>query len=371
MAATSDRFVIRIIVGFGVLAIGVLLLELLVLPRQYEGLFGRGQYWIGFGTSLLLAVAIIALGRYVERSRISPSRYRMIGGWFLAFLAGFVLLNVGFLLTARFSFSAIGAYAWVRWAAIFGGAAGIGFGWLWARSVERTVRAERASRAAESYQTQRDELELLNRYLRHDIRNHLTVVSGYLDVLEDHVDGEGESHLETVAENTTAAIELTETARELAEVLFDPDERTGRIALAEVLSEEIDRFESKFPAADVGIDGPVPDVDVVADDLANSVFRNLLANAVEHNDSADPQVRMAVETGPESVTVRIEDNGPGIPQGHRERIFEQGEKGLESEGTGMGLYLVKTLIERYDGRIEIEDADLGGAAFAIELPRAE
>ncbi|MEF8814471.1 MAG: PAS domain S-box protein [Halovenus sp.] len=72
-----------------------------------------------------------------------------------------------------------------------------------------------------------------------------------------------------------------------------------------------------------------------------------------------------------TVTVAVADNGPGIPEGATESIFGKGEKGLESAGTGMGLYLVRTLVERYGGEVTVADNDPRGAVFTVALPVAE
>jgi signal transduction histidine kinase len=69
------------------------------------------------------------------------------------------------------------------------------------------------------------------------------------------------------------------------------------------------------------------------------------------------------------VVVQIADNGPGVPDEQKNAIFGRGEKGLESEGTGIGLYLVETLVEDYGGDVWVDDADSGGAVFSVELPK--
>ncbi|MFC7114549.1 sensor histidine kinase [Natronoarchaeum sp. GCM10025703] len=71
------------------------------------------------------------------------------------------------------------------------------------------------------------------------------------------------------------------------------------------------------------------------------------------------------------MTVRIADNGPGVRESMKDDIFGKGEKGLESAGTGIGLYLVQSLVESYGGDIRVEDNDPTGAVFVVELQAAE
>lgn len=128
-------------------------------------------------------------------------------------------------------------------------------------------------------------------------------------------------------------------------------------------------MHSSYYHATVAVDGDLPDVTVLADDVLESVFRNLLKNATVHNDTETPAITVSALARDEYVVVRVDDNGPGVSDGPKQEIFEEGEQGLDSEGTGLGLYLVRTLVDRYGGDMWIEDTEPMGAVFAVELPR--
>lgn len=85
--------------------------------------------------------------------------------------------------------------------------------------------------------------------------------------------------------------------------------------------------------------------------MLSSVLRNFLNNAVQHNDKDTPVVRVFGTVYEDSFELRIADNGPGIPDEQKESIFGKGEVGLESPGTGIGLYLVRTLVDGYGGDV--------------------
>jgi signal transduction histidine kinase len=217
---------------------------------------------------------------------------------------------------------------------------------------------------------QRDDLRLLNQVMRHDIRNDLQLVEAYAELLDDHVDEEGESYLEVIKENTESAVGLTTTVRDLSRVMLREDAEPEGVALDRVLSQQVEEVRSSYSEAVFTVDGTIPSVEVLADEMLGSVFRNVLRNAVQHNDETLPVVDVTarVDDADQAAVVRIADNGPGVPPPQREEIFGKGEKGLDSPGAGIGLYLVRSLVEGYGGEVWVEDNEPKGAIFVIRLP---
>lgn len=222
-------------------------------------------------------------------------------------------------------------------------------------------------------QDQRDSLELLNAVVRHDIRNDLQTVLSYAEILayNGHVTDDGQAHVEKIQTNTDNAIELTTKARELAAVMLQNDADLTAVNLSRVLTETIEEVDSAFETAHFTTDRPQTEYRVRADDMLSAVFRNLLKNAVQHNDKPDPRITLTVRARAETVRVVIEDNGPGIPDGQKEVVFGEGDAGLDSDGTGLGLHLVQSLVDKYGGSIWIEDRDPEGTRFVTELPRCD
>jgi signal transduction histidine kinase len=217
---------------------------------------------------------------------------------------------------------------------------------------------------------QRDDLRLLNQVMRHDIRNDLQLVEAYAELLDDHVDEEGESYLEVIKENTESAVGLTTTVRDLSRVMLREDVEPEGVALDRVLSQQVEEVRSSYGEAVFTVDGTIPSVEVLADEMLGSVFRNVLRNAVQHNDETLPVVDVTarVDDADQAAVVRIADNGPGVPPPQREEIFGKGEKGLDSPGAGIGLYLVRSLVEGYGGEVWVEGNEPKGAIFVIRLP---
>ena len=232
---------------------------------------------------------------------------------------------------------------------------------VYSRDVSDRVRRQR------ELESQRDTLDLLNQVLRHDLRNDLQILRMYAREITERTDGEVTELAETIRRRSDHAVELTETARDIGRIVAGDTVPTERVDLRPVVRGEVGKLEAGGRDATVRVDGEIPDVIVLADDLLASVFGNLLRNAVQHNDG-DPTVAVSATADDDTVTVRVVDDGPGVPAGVRDAVFERGESGLDG-GTGMGLYLVKTLVDRYDGAIRVGDSDLGGAVFEVELVR--
>lgn len=227
--------------------------------------------------------------------------------------------------------------------------------------------------AAERLKRQRDDLRLLNQVTRHDIRNDLQVVGAYAELLDDHVDEQGQEYLDVIKRNTDSAVALTTTVRDLAEVMLRDEAEPGRVSLERTLSQQVEEIRSAYSEAVFTVEGSLPAVEVRADEMLTSVFRNLLRNAVQHNDKAPPTVAVSatVDEANDLAEVRIADNGPGIPENQRDDVFGKGEKGLDSPGAGIGLYLVRSLVEIYGGEVWVEDNEPEGTVFVVRLRLAE
>jgi len=105
------------------------------------------------------------------------------------------------------------------------------------------------------------------------------------------------------------------------------------------------------------------------------IFRNLIDNGMKYANEEDPRVNVAIQPdGENKVLVRVADNGPGIPHSLRHLIFGRfvrlgSELEREKPGTGLGLYIVRTMIGRLGGKIRIRDREPGpGTIFEVQLP---
>ncbi|WP_435102214.1 ATP-binding protein [Halarchaeum sp. P4] len=217
---------------------------------------------------------------------------------------------------------------------------------------------------------QRERLELLNRTFRHDLLNDVNVITARTTLLDDYVTDDGARYLDTVHERVTDMEERIQTMRSLMQAVEDDDHDLAPVPLATTLKGQVGEARDAYPSAAFEVETPVPDVAVYADDLLEDVFENLLTNAVEHNDADAPHVRVSAERDGDAVIVTVGDNGPGIEPERRDAVFELGEKGDESGGTGVGLNICERVVSSYGGEMHIGESSLGGAAFVVRLPIA-
>jgi signal transduction histidine kinase len=108
--------------------------------------------------------------------------------------------------------------------------------------------------------------------------------------------------------------------------------------------------------------------------MISRIVENLLMNAARHTP---PECQVWVKVLPEgdNVLIEVEDDGQGIPEEHRESIFEPFEHGpmtsVHNPGVGIGLSLVARFAELHGGRVWVQDRDGGGASFRVLIPRGD
>ncbi|CQR50089.1 sensor histidine kinase [Haloferax massiliensis] len=237
----------------------------------------------------------------------------------------------------------------------------------WVVSVRDVTPRKRYELALES---RNDELEVLNRIVRHDIRNDMQLVTAYIDIVLDHepLSDEARSQLETALRRALNTVDLTDVLGQLMRATND-DERRRPLDVGDAVREAVEDVREGHPNATFAV-GDLPSATVFANDLLDSVFVNVLKNAVVHSDRDEPSIAVAGTADGERVTVRIADDGPGISDEQKSVVFGKGAKGLESPGTGTGLYLVDTIVSNFGGTVRIEDNEPRGCVFVIELPLA-
>ncbi|UVE49180.1 PAS domain-containing protein [Haloferax larsenii] len=214
---------------------------------------------------------------------------------------------------------------------------------------------------------QREErLSVLNRILRHDIRNGLNVVGGFADLVADtDADAEMRQHAAArIKHRTDELLDLAEKIRAIEKGLDRQNERQST-ELMGVLDTVVEQIERRWPEATVTLSGP-DEVTVLTTPIAEALFHNLVENAAEHGGES-PTIDVVVTTADDWVTVEVTDDGPGIPKKELEAI-ESGETQL-AHASGIGLWLATWLVRQSSGTIEFDATD-EGTVVTVRLRRA-
>jgi two-component sensor histidine kinase len=183
-----------------------------------------------------------------------------------------------------------------------------------------TYHRRRAEAARRELETSNQQLQVLSRVFRHNVRNDLNVIRGYADLLGERVDDDrSRALLETIRETTDDVVEISEKLRVIEE--SSPDAPAGRIDLVEAAREAAADVDD--PDATVTLEAP-EEAWIRADRSVEYPIREVFENAVTHNDASTRRVEARVEENGTSTCLEVSDNGPGIPEDGRARGAARG-----------------------------------------------
>lgn len=230
-------------------------------------------------------------------------------------------------------------------------------------AIERKERSRELRRRS-------DQLAILTRLMRHDVRNDVSLIVGRAQELTDYVDPQGQGPLEEIIQSGNHVLQLTRTIGEALDEITTTDDRDlAAVPVKPIVENEVDQAASLYRGAEITV-GEIPEVEVRANRLLSSVVANLINNGVFYNDKEVPHVHVDAAVNNETVSLRVADNGPGIPVVQQEKLFREGLQKDEPTGLGVGLTLAHRFVTQYGGTISIERNEPTGSIFVVELDRA-
>jgi PAS domain S-box-containing protein len=218
----------------------------------------------------------------------------------------------------------------------------------------------------------KQQLSVLQRILRHDLRNNLNVIllsvqlamrEATNDAVKQRLDGAEQTIRETLS--LSRDVKRFEQAFKSGEI----DDRI--VDLVELTREQLATLRAEQTDVDLSVDlsGTAR---VVTNDLLERAIRNVLRNAVEHNDSDTPMVTVTLHRRPDpgEIELRIADNGPGIPDETVEILNAEQEDQIDHL-SGFGLWAVHWVVTLSGGRLEFADNEPRGTVVKLVLPAAQ
>ena len=204
--------------------------------------------------------------------------------------------------------------------------------------------------------------------IAHEFRNGLATIHGYARLLDlNALPAPYRPHVEGIRAETDSLGEVVTNFLNFAKPTHVSSSRVDLRTIAERAADEV-RAEVQARGGRVAVTGQFAVID--GDDvLLRQAFSNLVRNAVEASLGAAkvPEVVIDGLVEADSVRVSVDDNGPGIPPGARERIFAPFFT-TKGRGTGLGLALVQKIIVTHNGRVQVANSALGGASLQVILP---
>lgn len=208
-------------------------------------------------------------------------------------------------------------------------------------------------------------ISILSRVLRHNVSNNLNVVHGHAKLLDDRVDDALGEHVDAIKTNSENLMRLAEKARKLQSIVNADHDRSS-VELETLVSETTSTVRQSFPETQFSVDCP-SGVTVQLLPFLETALVELLENAAKHTDEA-PTVEVTVTRSQRTFSIRIEDNGPGLPDMERQ-VLQGGEELPLAHGSGLGLWMVHWIVSRHDGTITTTCAD-SGTEIAVTIPYA-
>jgi PAS domain S-box-containing protein len=224
------------------------------------------------------------------------------------------------------------------------------------------------------------EAELFLDLVCHDLNNINQIEAGYIELAMQSIGPESEvyGHLERCLSAIEIGSSLIHNVQKLHQI--STGTRTiEKVDPGHILSEVIKYYEGADNRGIIFNYKLTCSCQVMANELLKDAFLNIIGNAIRHSPGVpviDILIGETTEGEEKRCVVSIEDNGPGIPDDLKERLFKRFQSGNTStSGKGLGLYLVKKLVEGFHGTVWVEDRVPGdyrkGSRFVIVLPAAD
>jgi len=196
-------------------------------------------------------------------------------------------------------------------------------------------------------------LQIINKILVHDLSNKLMIIKSSLWLFEET---KNTTLINKMHDSIDSGIDIIDRTRDLESFILKKED------LRPISIKKIVGFVSSSINFPVTIEG---DAKVLADEALFSVFENLMRNAIIHGKT--DKIKVEIKTKGKISEIKVIDYGKGVPELIKNNLFEEGISYGENKGTGLGLFIVKRTIERYGGKINLEDNKPKGAIFIIKL----
>ncbi|WP_188977839.1 sensor histidine kinase [Halocalculus aciditolerans] len=210
-------------------------------------------------------------------------------------------------------------------------------------------------------------LEVLNRVLRHNLRNDLNVAAGNLDLAAERAEDDDVRRLVEMADGKVeSVIDLGETSRRIERALATAGDATA-VDARDAIAYAVDRVTDDAEHGGVTLDVPGDLALYGSPELVDGLFASLARNALEHGGPDVALTIAVVARDADTATIEVRDDGPGIPDHELVPITRGNETDLE-HGSGLGLWFVRWAVDALGGTIGFRTPPDGGTTVTLTLP---
>lgn len=209
----------------------------------------------------------------------------------------------------------------------------------------------------------------------HEFKTPINAIEGYTTLLQgdEHLEKEQREYVDKILFNTHRLSSLVSNILFLSKIEnLDIQTNQKHYRLDEQIRESIVALETAWEPKNIDFDVDLEQIDYYGNEsIMYHVWNNLIGNAIKFSPEGG-EISISLQKMPECYLFIIEDQGPGIPEDMMKRIYDkffQGDTSHKAEGNGLGLALVKGIIELVGGQILAENVETGGCRFMVSLPR--
>lgn len=237
-------------------------------------------------------------------------------------------------------------------------------------ALDRAALLRREQEARSETEAVNAELEAFVYSASHDLKTPLVTILGFLEVLADErmslAEGDSAFYLSRMRANALYMQELIADLLELSRI-GRVETTVEEVDLGEVLTEVEEGVRAAHPEVRLVVDGELPILRANRT-RTRQLFANLVENAARYGGRPDVTVTVGAELGEDGCELRVVDDGVGVPEEHRARVFGVFERLSTAEGgTGIGLAICRKIVAELGGEIRFAEGD-GGADVRITLP---
>ena len=236
--------------------------------------------------------------------------------------------------------------------------------------IDKTIRSLR-KRTTELTKSNRLK-DIFTDIMRHDLLNPIGVIKSLTDLVYDEpLEPQVKEYVDTIAKNADRASEMIEGASNLAKLESEDKLELKQLDLKTLMEIAADAYKTDAENKEMTLSITIKGASLAkANNVIYDVFANLISNAIKYSPTGST-IEAGIEDTGSDWKIAVKDQGEGISDEYKEDIFDRFQRVHKGgvEGTGLGLTIVKKIVEMHKGSVWVEDNPGGGSIFYVTIPK--